>query len=63
MPPPKKGDPGYAEYREAYNARRDRRMQDPDYKAETIARQRASKARLKARRKAEQLEIRYDEEG
>ena len=63
MPPPRRGDPGYAEYRKAYNERRRRRLSDPDYKAETIARQRASKARLRARRKAEQLEIPYDEEG
>lgn len=63
MPPPRKGDPGYAEYRKAYNERRRRRLQDPDFKAKEVARQRASKARLKARRKAEQLEIHYDEEG
>jgi len=62
MAGPKRGEPGYAEYRAAYNERRDRRLQNPEYRAETIARQRASKARLKARRKAEQLEIQYDEE-
>lgn len=62
MPPPRKGEPGYAEYRKAYNERRHRRLLDPDYRAETTARQRASKARLKAQRKAQQLEIPYDEE-
>jgi hypothetical protein len=61
MPPPRKGEPGYAEYRQEYNERRRRRLLDPDYKAKEVARQRASKARLKALRRAQQLEIPYDE--
>lgn len=60
MPPPKKGEPGYAEYRQAYNERRRRRLQDPDFKAKEVARQKASKARLRERRKAQQMEIPYD---
>ena len=30
MPPPKRGEPGYAEYREQYNERRRKRLEDPD---------------------------------
>ena len=59
---PARDEPDYQEKVDAYNERRRHRLQDPDYKAKTIARQRASKARLKARRKAKQLEIDYDEE-
>jgi hypothetical protein len=62
MPNPKKGEPGYDAYLKGFNERRRRRMQDPDYKAKTIARQRASKARLKALRAGQQLEIDYDDE-
>lgn len=61
MPPPKKGEPGYADYRKAFNERRRRRLQDPAFKAKEVARQKASKARLRERRKAEQLEIPYDD--
>ncbi len=58
--PPKKGEPGYEEYRRAYNARRDKRKQDPEYAARYATR---NKARHDAkRRQAQQLEIPYDED-
>lgn len=63
MPPPKKGEPGYAKHREQYNERRRKRQEDPDYMARYLARKRASDQRVRARRNAEQLEIRYGEEG
>ncbi len=59
MPPPKKGEPGYAEYREAYNARRRKRREDPEYRARYSARQKAQAAR----RKQEEWERRYGKDG
>ncbi len=44
MPRPKKGEPGYTEYREAYNARRRKRKEDPEYRARYSARRRAQLA-------------------
>lgn len=58
MPPPKKGDPGYAEYRDAYNARRRKRRADPEY----VARQRDRMRAQDARRKAAEWERRHGEE-
>lgn len=60
--PPKKGEPGYEEYREAYNARRRKRQEDPEYRERYRARKKASDRRVRARRRTEQLEIPYDEE-
>ncbi|WP_176213524.1 hypothetical protein [Mycobacterium avium] len=48
MAGPKKGEPGYAEYREAYNARRKKRRQDPEYVKRANARAVAQRARRKA---------------
>lgn len=45
--PPKKGEPGYSEYREAYNARRRKRKEDPEYYAQYQARRKAQAARKK----------------
>lgn len=44
---PKKGDPGYEEYRKAYNERRNRRRQDPEYVARFNARKRKQYRRRK----------------
>ena len=49
---PPKDDPKYDQRREAYNERRRRRREDPDYKANETARQLASKARLKSKRES-----------
>jgi hypothetical protein len=48
MPPPKRGEPGYAEYREQYNERRRKRLEDPEYRARYSARKMAQTARRKA---------------
>lgn len=48
--PPKKGEPGYAEYREAYNARRRKRFQDPEYEQ----REKALIKQRREKRKAQQ---------
>lgn len=48
MPPPKRGEPGYAEYREQYNERRRKRLEDPEYRARYSARKIAQTARRKA---------------
>jgi len=55
MPPPKKGEPGYEEYREKYNARRRKRREDPEYRARYSARMRAQRQR----RREEVSERRY----
>lgn len=57
MPPPKKGEVGYAEFRAAYNARRRRRREDPDYRARAYERRKAQKARRK------ELEKQHGKEG
>jgi hypothetical protein len=49
MPPPKRGEPGYAEYREQYNERRRKRLEDPEHRARYSARMIAK--RLDARQK------------
>lgn len=48
--PPKKGEPGYAEYRERYNARRRKRFQDPEYEQ----REKSLMKQRRERRKAQQ---------
>jgi len=50
---PNKGEPGYAEWRVKYNARRKKRLEDPEYKAKERARQKASQKKLREKRKAE----------
>lgn len=45
MAGPKKGEPGYAEYRQAYNARRRKRREDREYVERANARAVAQRAR------------------
>lgn len=59
---PARDDPDYRKKVDAYNERRRKRREDPAYKANEVARQRASQARLKERRKAEEWERRHGEE-
>lgn len=47
MAGPNKGEPGYAEYREAYNARRRKRREDREY----VERANARAVQQRARRK------------
>jgi len=49
---PPRNEPKYDQRREAYNERRRRRSEDPEYKAKETARQVAPKARLKAKRES-----------
>ncbi len=56
---PARDNPDYQEKVDAYNARRRKRREDPAYKANETARQRASKARLADERKAEEWERRH----
>lgn len=53
MVKPKNGEPGYIEYRAAYNARRRARFQDPEYKAAEKERMRERAARRRKEREAE----------
>lgn len=59
MPPPKKGEPGYEEFREQYNARRRKRRKDPEYRARYSERMKAQVER----RRAEEWERRHGKEG
>lgn len=63
MPAPKKGEPGYEEYRAKYNARRKLRQVDPAYMERYRLRKAASVARVKERRKAEEWERRHGKDG
>lgn len=58
MPPPKKGEPGYVEFRQAYNDRRRRRRQDPEYRARELERWAVQKGL-----RTEERERRHDKEG
>ncbi|BBZ37099.1 hypothetical protein MCNS_01620 [Mycobacterium conspicuum] len=60
---PTRDDTDYRKKVDAYNARRRKRREDEAYKAKETARQRASKARLAERRKAEEWERRHGKEG
>lgn len=51
MPKPKKGEPGYLEYRAAYNARRRARFENPEYKAAEKERMRERAAVRRANRR------------
>lgn len=54
MPHPRKGEPGYEEYREAYNARRRKRRENPEYVAKQNERWADQEKRRKANRTPEQ---------
>lgn len=60
---PARDDPEYQQWVDAYNERRRRRREDPEYKANESARQRASKARLAEQRKQKEWERRHGKEG
>lgn len=53
MPHPRKGEDGWDEYRQAYNARRRARRENPEYKAMEEARKKASMKKLREKRRRE----------
>ncbi|ETZ93309.1 hypothetical protein L828_3198 [Mycobacteroides abscessus MAB_030201_1061] len=58
MPIPKKGEPGYDEYREKYNARRRARRADPEY----LAKEREAVNRRRRGRRAREREAKRREQ-